>query len=168
MNYCGITNVDIANGTGCRVVLWISGCTHNCPGCHNPETHNYVFGKKFTSDTVKEICNLVNKPYIKGLTISGGDPLDRNIEDLIEIFALCKTVKEKYPEKDIWIYTGYTYEYFYIDDKDVENKKRKDICHEIFKYCDVLVDGSYKEELRDLSLPFRGSSNQRIIYLNKE
>jgi anaerobic ribonucleoside-triphosphate reductase activating protein len=100
--------------------------------------------------------NWLQKSYINGLTLSGGDPLDRNEEELLEILDLCKSIKYKYPNKTIWIYTGYTLE------------SLKDTQLEILKYCDVLVDGPYIESLRDLSLPFRGSSNQRIIYLNNE
>lgn len=165
MNYCGITSPDIANGTGCRVVLWISGCSHHCKGCHNPETWDYTYGKKFDEEAKQNICKWLSKPYIKGLTISGGDPLDRPIEELNEILKLCKFIKSEYPDKDIWIYTGYTYDYFFnITDEDDKNNN-KIICQEILSYCDTLVDGPYMEDLRDLSIPFRGSKNQRIIDL---
>lgn len=155
MNYCGITAPDIANGTGCRVVLWISGCNHKCKGCHNPETWNYTYGKALNEDTKNIIYRWLSKPYIKGLTISGGDPLDRGDDELLELLNLCKEIKNNYPNKDIWIYTGYTYEEL--------NNAQKEVLH----YCDILVDGQYIEELRDLSLPFRGSSNQRIINLKE-
>ena len=168
MNYCGITAPDIANGTGCRVVLWISGCTHQCKKCHNPETWDYKYGKKFDEDAKRIISQWLDKPYIKGLTISGGDPLDRNIDELQEILDLCKYVNDKYPDNDIWIYTGYTYDYFLSNSDDTETQNRKDMCKEIIKCCDFIVDGPYIDSLRDLSLPFRGSSNQRIIDLSLE
>ena len=110
MNYCGITAPDIANGTGCRVVLWISGCNHKCNGCHNPETWDYKYGKKFDEDAKNIIYKWLSKPYIKGLTISGGDPLDRSNDELLEILDLCIYVKTNFPDKDIWIYSGFTYE----------------------------------------------------------
>lgn len=155
MYYSGITAPDIANGVGCRVVLWISGCNHKCVGCHNKETWNYTHGTLFDDDTKKTLYKWLDKSYIKGLTLSGGDPLDRNDDELLEVLNLCKEIKEKYPNKDIWIYTGYTFEEL--------NESQK----EILNYCDILVDGPYMEKLRDLSLPFRGSSNQRIINLKE-
>ena len=153
MYYSGITAPDIANGTGCRVVLWVSGCNHHCIGCHNKETWNYKHGILFNNDARTILDKWLQKSYISGLTLSGGDPLDRNEEELLEILDLCKSIKYKYPNKNIWIYTGYTFE------------SLKGTQLEILKYCDVLVDGPYIESLRDLSLPFRGSTNQRIINL---
>lgn len=160
MKYCGITAPDIANGTGCRVVLWISGCSHHCKGCHNQETWDYSFGKDFDDNAISEIMKWLDKPFISGITISGGDPLDRDINDLQQLFDLCKMIKDKYPEKTIWIYTGYTFEHFFTNVDD-----RKQMCQQILSLCDTLVDGPYIEDLRDLSIPFRGSTNQRIIDL---
>lgn len=157
MNYCGITAPDIANGTGCRVVLWISGCNHKCKGCHNPETWDYKYGKKFDEDAKNIIYQWLSKPYIKGLTISGGDPLDRSNDELLEILDLCIYVKTNFPDKDIWIYTGYTYE-------QLLEKSNNNILN-ILLQSDYLVDGPFIKELRDLSIPFRGSTNQRIIDL---
>lgn len=153
MNYISITSPDINNGTGCRVTLWIAGCTHNCPGCHNPETHNYKAGKPFDEEVEKILLEKLSKPYIKGLTISGGDPLDQQTDTLYELRDLLETVREKFPEKDIWMYTGFKY----------ENLNYLQL--EVTKYVDTLVDGPFKQELRDITLPFRGSSNQRIINL---
>lgn len=153
MYYSGITVPDIANGTGCRVVLWVSGCNHHCIGCHNKETWDYTHGLLFNNDARTILDKWLQKSYISGLTLSGGDPLDRNEEELLEILDLCKSIKYKYPNKNIWIYTGYTFE------------SLKGTQLEILKYCDILVDGPYIESLRDLSLPFRGSTNQRIINL---
>lgn len=157
MNYCGITAPDIANGTGCRVVLWISGCNHKCKGCHNPETWDYKYGKTFDEDAKNIIYQWLSKPYIKGLTISGGDPLDRSNDELLEILDLCIYVKTNFPDKDIWIYTGYTYEQL------LENSNNNIL--NILLQSDYLVDGPFIKELRDLSIPFRGSTNQRIIDL---
>ena len=157
MNYCGITAPDIANGTGCRVVLWISGCNHKCKGCHNPKTWDYKYGKKFDEDAKNIIYQWLSKPYIKGLTISGGDPLDRSNDELLEILDLCIYVKTNFPDKDIWIYTGYTYE-------QLLEKSNTNILN-ILLQSDYLVDGPFIKELRDLSIPFRGSTNQRIIDL---
>jgi anaerobic ribonucleoside-triphosphate reductase activating protein len=157
MNYCGITAPDIANGTGCRVVLWISGCNHRCNGCHNPETWDYKYGKKFDEGAKNIICQWLSKPYIKGLTISGGDPLDRSNDELLEILDLCIYIKTNFPDKDIWIYSGFTYE-------QLLEKSNTNILN-ILLQSDYLVDGPFIKELRDLSIPFRGSTNQHIIDL---
>ena len=154
MNYIDITSPDVNNGEGCRVTLWVAGGPHHCPGCHNPHTHDYNAGKPFTADTYVEIKNMLSKPYIKGLTLSGGDPLGQSENNLNVILNIVRWIKEDLPDKDIWIYTGYKYE----DLKDTQL--------EILKYCDVLVDGPYVEELRDITLPFRGSSNQKIHKLH--
>jgi anaerobic ribonucleoside-triphosphate reductase activating protein len=152
MNYSGITYPDVNNGLGCRVTLFVSGCTHRCKGCHNVPTWDFNFGHEFTIDTKIELFELVSKPYIKGLTISGGDPLD-NYNDVL---LLVKEFREVFGKsKDIWLYTGYVMEDLITLGKD-----------EILNYIDVLVDGEYDESQRDVSLAFRGSSNQRIIYLN--
>lgn len=153
MKYLKITSPDIENGPGCRVTLWIPGCTHKCPGCHNAWTADYNQGQEFTKDTFEELCSILDKPYIKGLTISGGDPLDQDDQTLIDLIQLCFDIKLEYPTKDIWLYTGY-----YKDDL-------KDKQIELLNYIDVLVDGPFEIDKRDTTLPFRGSSNQRIINL---
>lgn len=154
MKYLDITYPDVNNGEGCRVTLWISGCKHNCKGCHNPHTHDYNTGEVFTEDTYNKLSDILSKPYIKGLTLSGGDPLCQLPPTLLQLHNLVKRIKDEFPDKDIWIYTGYY----------KENLKPLQL--EILKYCDILVDGPYIEELRDITLPFRGSSNQRIHRLN--
>lgn len=141
-----ITYPDINNGLGCRVTLWVSGCIHHCKGCQNKETWSFESGREFTDDDKREIFKVLSLPYIKGITFSGGDPLC----SYDDILSLAKEIKEKFPKKDIWLYTGYTFEYIN------ENLK------EILNYIDILVDGKFIEELKDVSLPFRGSSNQRI------
>jgi anaerobic ribonucleoside-triphosphate reductase activating protein len=153
MKYSEITYPDVNNGEGCRVTLFVSGCSHRCKGCHNPETWNFDFGKDFNDDVKNRLFDIVSKPYIKGLTLSGGDPLD-SYDDVLD---LVKEFRNRFGEtKDIWVYTGYV-----IDDLLKLNKE------EILEYIDVLVDGEYIEEQRDVSLAFRGSKNQRIIKMRE-
>lgn len=149
MRYHKITSPDINNGLGFRVTLWLAGCTLNCKFCHNPETHNPLGGKEFTEESLLELLDKLGKPYIKGLTISGGNPFDSNHEELLD---LMKLVKEKYPEKDIWIFSGYT----------LEESLRDPTLTDILKLTDVLVDGRFDYTQRDISLAFRGSRNQKI------
>ena len=147
MRIAGISYPDVNNGLGCRVTLWTQGCSHHCKGCHNPETWSFSGGKEFDGKAKEELFSVLAKSYIKGLTLSGGDPMD----SYDDILALAKETKEKMPEKDIWMFTGYKLDDFINGDKG-----------EILSYVDVIVDGEYKEELRDVSLPYRGSSNQHI------
>lgn len=151
MNFVKIESSSLSNGTGWRVVLWCSGCEHHCYNCHNKETWNPEFGKRFTEKEMNLILELLSKDYIQGLTFSGGDPLFPGNRDTVAQIA--RRVKEVYPDKDIWMYTGYKYE-------DVKNLP-------VMEDVDVLVDGKYINSLRDVSLPFRGSSNQRIIDVQK-
>ena len=147
MNYCEIKKYDIANGDGVRVSLFVSGCRNHCQGCFNPETWDFNYGDLYTEDVEKEITEALKPEYISGLTVLGGDPFEP--ENIEAVTALCKRVKELYPEKTIWVYTGYYFEDF----KD----------REIMKYIDVLVDGPFEMDKKDISLRFRGSSNQRIL-----
>lgn len=149
MNYIKITKNDIANGSGVRVTLWASGCSLHCKGCHNPQTWDFNAGKPFDNVAKQELFNALNKPYIQGITFSGGNPLDRPYE----IFLLINEIKSKFPNKNIWLYSGYTY-----DEICMSREKFKAILG-----VDVLVDGPYIEEQRDITLPFRGSKNQRLI-----
>ena len=149
MRYHNITKDDMNNGEGLRVVLWVSGCNHHCKRCHNPITWDENNGLLFTKETKQELFNELNKDYISGITFSGGDPLhpvNRKI-----ILQLAKEIKEKYPTKTIWCYTGYLYEQV----KDLDN----------FQYLDVLVDGPFIESLADVNYEWAGSTNQRIIKL---
>lgn len=151
MNYHNIKTDDMLNGDGLRVTCWISGCDLKCPKCYNPQTWDFNSGIPFTEETMQELLYDLSKPYIKGITLSGGHPLDPlNAPKVLEIV---KRVKMVFPNKDIWIYSGYVWEDI-IKDETLK---------EILKYTDVLVDGAYVDELRDISLPFKGSSNQRII-----
>ena len=147
MRYHNITTDDMKNGDGLRVVLWVSGCRHHCDGCQNRLTWDPDDGILFDENARNEIFLELNKPYISGLTLSGGDPLfPGNVEE-ITIFA--REVKERFPEKTIWLYTGELWE---------------DICSmEIMKYVDIVVEGPFKKELLDTKLHWRGSSNQRIM-----
>ena len=145
MNYATIKKYDIANGIGVRVSLFVSGCNHRCKGCFNSEAWDFNYGKKFDVNAENEILHVLEKPYIKGLSVLGGEPLQQD-STLLEFL---RKVKSKFPNKSIWLYTGYTYE-------QIKDKKELD-------YVDVLVDGKFVEALKDISLQFRGSSNQRII-----
>ena len=150
MKYESITASDVNNGLGCRVTLWVSGCTHHCKGCHNRQTWKFSSGRPYTPQVEEVLFNEIDKPYIKGLTLSGGDPLD-SPEGVLE---LLKDFRDRFGDtKDVWIYTGYTYEYC------LEHFK------EILNLADILVDGMFDCTKRDTSLAFRGSSNQRIIDL---
>ena len=155
MNYEKIDKCSVSNGAGVRTVLWVSGCDIRCHNCQNPQTWDFNSGIPFTDDTMQELLYDLSKPYIKGLTLSGGHPLDpHNAPKVLEI---AKRVKMVFPNKDIWIYSGYVWEDIIKDET----------LREILKYTDVLVDGAYIDELRDISLPFKGSSNQRIISVQK-
>ena len=150
MKYESITTSDVNNGLGCRTTLWVSGCTHHCRNCHNRKTWSFSSGKVYNEKVEEVLFNEIDKPYIKGLTLSGGDPLDSpdGVLELLQNFR-----KRFGDSKDVWIYTGYTYEECLEHFKD------------ILKLADVLVDGLYQHSNRDTSLAFRGSTNQRIIDL---
>ncbi len=157
MNYGEIKKCDIANGEGVRVSLFVSGCTHHCKGCFNHETWDFTFGKHFTADTEKEILEALDHSFINGLSLLGGEPFERQNQEVLLPFL--HRVKEKYPQKNIWCYTGYTFE----DELLSDSRARCEYTDEMLSLIDVLVDGEYKEELKDITLAFRGSSNQRII-----
>ena len=155
-----ITAPDINNGNGIRITLWVSGCTHHCKGCHNQWTWNFNQGRIFNieqKEIFEELSNWLDRDYVEGLTLSGGDPLCQDKEGLCELLQIINWFKNKYPQKNIWLYTGYTIEKI----KELNN----DLINEIINSIDVLVDGPYIEEKRDVChTPFRGSTNQRIIY----
>lgn len=159
MNYHKIEKTSVANGTGIRVVLWVSGCTMRCKGCHNPETWAFDSGKLFDATAKEELFEALDKPYIRGITFSGGHPLED--ENILCVYELVQEVKEKYPNKDIWLYTGYT-----LDMNDFGNAANN-IRSRLLSMCDVVVDGRYIEEQRDITLLFRGSRNQRLIDAKK-
>jgi anaerobic ribonucleoside-triphosphate reductase activating protein len=157
MNYGSIKKTDISNGSGVRVSLFVSGCTHHCKGCFNPETWNFNYGRLFTEDTEAEIIEALANSYIKGLTLLGGEPLEPSNQRILLPFV--KRIRELYPDKDIWCYTGYTFEQELLQ----ESRARCECTDELLANLDVLVDGEFVEEWKDISLQFRGSSNQRII-----
>ena len=159
MNYCEIKNYDIANGEGIRVSLFVSGCTHKCKGCFNETAWDFNAGVKFTEETEEEILAMLNKPYINGLTLLGGEPFEPANQRRLVPFL--KRVRAKLPDKNIWCYTGYTYE----TDLLGESRVRCECTDEMLSMIDVLVDGEYIEAEKDISLSFRGSRNQRIIRL---
>ena len=150
MRYNKIRKMDISNGPGVRVSIFMQGCAFNCQNCFNQETHDFNGGKEFTDETIQKVLELCNNENIVGLSILGGEPMHpKNIEGTTK---LAKAFKEKFPNKTLWAWTGYNY------DKDIKEK-------EITKYLDVLVDGQYIDKLRDPNLEWRGSSNQRVINL---
>ena len=155
MNYHNITHDDMNNGDGLRVVLWLAACDHKCYNCQNPQTWDSNSGILFDNNAEEEIFTELSKEYISGLTLSGGDPLHRN--NLPEVFLLIKKMEERFPQKTIWLFTGYTWE-------EIENDKQK---YEIVSSCDVIIDGEYIDKLRDITLKWRGSSNQRVIDVKK-
>jgi anaerobic ribonucleoside-triphosphate reductase activating protein len=150
-----ITQPDINNGLGCRVTLWVTGCPNHCPGCHNPETWDKLAGKVFNEKAKSELLELLKKPYIKGLTLSGGEPMDFNDSDKCSVLLdLAKTVKTELPEKDIWVFSGFTL-------RELLSHPSTSI---ILDYVDNLVDGRFEQNLADKSLAFRGSKNQKIYH----
>ena len=152
MNYAKITKYDIANGQGVRVVLWVSGCDHHCKNCHNPETWDSNYGKEFTIETYKELIDALAPDYISGITFSGGDPM--KLENVTTCMEIANLVKQKYPNKDIWCWTGYT-----LDELTNRNDSNTNY---FLGFIDYLIDGEFVEELKDITLKWRGSSNQRI------
>lgn len=145
-----ITYPDVNNGLGCRATLWIAGCTHHCPHCHNKKTWDFMSGKLFTNETKEELLKILSLPYIDGLTLSGGDPID----SYDDVLALVKEIKQILPDKTIWLYTGYEF----AELSNTTNHQWK----EILDYVDYVVDGLFQEDKKDVSLAFRGSSNQHI------
>lgn len=152
MRYNKIRKMDISDGPGIRVSIFMQGCTFNCKNCFNPETHDFKGGKEFTDETINRVLELCAKEHIEGLSILGGEPLHpKNIEGTTK---LARKFKEQYPNKTIWVWSGFLF------DKDLKDK-------EILKYIDVLVDGRYEDELHDFRLKYCGSSNQRVIDVQK-
>lgn len=157
MNYAAIKKTDTANGPGIRVSLFVSGCTHHCKGCFNAETWDFAYGKPYTEATREEILEALRPDYIRGLSLLGGEPMEP--ANRPSVLQLVKEVRQQYPQKDIWCYTGYTFDrdlLAWIAGGDGETE-------ELLSLLDVLVDGEFVEERKNLRLPFRGSENQRLI-----
>lgn len=147
MNFHDITKADMLNGSGLRTVLWVSGCEQHCPNCQNPQTHPKDSGIPFDKEAEEELFESLKPSYIAGITVSGGHPLEEY--NYSEVLRLCKKCKQLFPNKTVWLYTGYIWEHV----KDLE----------IMKYIDVLCDGRFVEELADVNYPYAGSTNQKII-----
>ncbi len=160
MHYGNIKKFDIADGIGVRVSLFVSGCTHHCEGCFQPETWNFNYGNLFTIDTENEIIDALSPDYIDGLTLLGGEPFEPENQKVLLPFL--KKIKEVLPHKTIWAYSGYTFE-----ELSQNSRARCEFTDEILSMLDVLVDGEFKQELKNISLKFRGSSNQRVIDVQK-
>ena len=155
MNYAGIKKTDVANGPGVRVSLFVSGCRHHCKGCFNSETWDFAYGKPFDDDVLNEIMAALEPEYIEGFTVLGGEPFEpENREMVLEVI---KTVREKHPDMSIWCYSGFLFDVL----------KDTDVSKDILKLIDVLVDGRFVEEKKNLRLKFRGSENQRLIDVPK-
>lgn len=155
MNYSNIIPCDTANGEGIRTSLFVSGCTNNCQGCFNKESQDFNYGKSYTKQTEKEILEYVSKPYIAGLSILGGDPLCQNVDGIKQLISLCIATKNF--SKSIWLWTGFTWKQCF---DDIHKQA-------LLSVCDIVVDGQFVESKKDLTLAFRGSSNQRIIDVKK-
>lgn len=152
MRYNKIRKMDISNGPGVRVSIFMQGCAFNCKNCFNPETHDFTGGKEFTDDTIKRVLDLCDNENVEGLSILGGEPMHpKNINGTTK---LAKAFKEKYPDKNVWAWSGFNF------DKDLKDK-------EVVKYLDVLVDGQYVDEQHNPKLEWRGSENQRVIDVKK-
>lgn len=157
MNYATIKAHDVANGPGVRVSLFVSGCTHHCKGCFNSETWDFAYGKEFTKETEDKIIEALKPDFIKGFSLLGGEPFEPANQRAL--YPFLKRVKEMYPNKKIWCYSGYLF------DKELlgESRARCEVTDRMLSLIDVLVDGEFKEELKKLSLRFKGSENQRIL-----
>lgn len=162
MYYGKIRENDIANGTGVRVTLFVSGCRNHCKNCFQPETWNFNYGVPYTEETEVHILKSLSRPYIQGLTLLGGEPMEPENQKVL--VRLLRKVRSICPNKDIWCYTGYTIEQL----QDINSRCHCKVTDELLSLIDVLVDGQYVDELRDITLKFRGSSNQRIIDMHKE
>lgn len=161
MHYSTIKDCDIANGIGVRITLFVSGCTNHCKNCFQPQTWDFDFGEPFTEETEEKLFEMLKPDYINGLTLLGGEPMEPQNQRALVPFL--KRVREAYPNKNVWCFTGFTYEVLKTDG----SHPRCEVTDEMLSLIDVLVDGRYVDELKDLTLQFRGSSNQRLIDMVK-
>ena len=161
MNYADIKYCDVANGKGVRVSLFVSGCTHHCKGCFNEETWNFHYGKPFTEETEKQVLDYLDKSYIAGLSLLGGEPFEHSNQQ--GLLPLLREVRKTYPDLSIWCFTGYLF------DKDIVEHmcKEWDETEEMLSYIDVIVDGEFEEDKKDMMLKFKGSWNQRTILVRE-
>lgn len=161
MYYGALKEYDVANGQGVRISLFVSGCTNHCFQCFQPETWDFSYGQPYTKETEEKILSFLKNDFISGLSILGGDPFE--FPNQRELVKLCQKVKEQFPEKDLWAWTG-----FLLDQDLLEGGKRHcEVTDELLSYIDVLVDGPFIQEKKNIQLAFRGSENQRVIDLKK-
>ena len=160
MHYGEIKNCDIANGEGVRVTLFVSGCTNHCKNCFQPQTWDFGYGQPFTEETEAELLRLLSPRYIRGLTLLGGEPFEP--ENQRALLPFLRKLRRELPEKTVWAFTGFTWEELHTEG----SHPRCEVTDELLSLIDVLVDGRYVEELKDIGLRFRGSSNQRLLDLN--
>lgn len=165
MNYHNLTYPDQNNGDGLRVVLWLSGRSHHCFNCQNPQTWDKNSGIEFDIEAKRELFDELSKDYISGITFSGGDPLHKN--NIIEVNNIVQEIKKQFPNKTIWLYTGYTWEKLFPNILTFGIIPEITLRQQIIKSCNVVVDGPYIDDLRDITLKWRGSSNQRVIDVQK-
>ena len=161
MHYVNIKNYDIADGEGVRVTLFCSGCTNRCEGCFQPETWDFCYGKEYTKETEDQLIQMLTNPNIQGLTLLGGDPFEPSNQRTL--ITLLRRVKQELPTKDVWAYTGFVYEQDLLEGQ----RKHTEVTDEMLSYIDVLVDGPFVIDEKDISLYFRGSTNQRVIDMPK-
>lgn len=161
MHYGEIKDCDIANGIGVRISLFVSGCRNRCPNCFQPQTWDFAYGDPFTAEVEDKILSMLSPAYIQGLTVLGGEPMEA--ENQRDLLPFLRRVRDAYPTKTIWIYSGFTFEELH----DPSCRARCEVTDEILSLIDVLVDGRYVEEKRNISLRFRGSENQRLIDVRK-
>lgn len=162
MYYSSIRQIDISNGQGIRVSLFVSGCQFHCKNCFNKEAQDYNYGNLYTNETEQYILNLASKQYISGLSILGGDPLWQSEEDIFKLISLSQRIRHDL-NKNVWIWSGFTYEQLFDTNNTDNNINTINAQASLVKECDVFVDGKYEDDLRDLHLKWRGSSNQRVI-----
>lgn len=161
MNYADIKRCDVANGPGVRVSLFVSGCTHHCKECFNPETWDFEYGTPFTEETIDLIMDYMKPDYIKGITLLGGEPLEH--ENQKGLLPLVRRIRERYPDKTVWCFTGYDFERDVVGTMMQQWQETK----ELLSYIDVMVDGEFEIAKKDLGLVFKGSSNQRTILVQE-
>lgn len=161
MNYAGVKYCDIANGLGCRTVLFVSGCRNACKGCFQPHTWSFDYGMPFDEEIQQSIIESLKPSYVQGITLLGGDPFEQ--ENQSALLPFMRRVKRECPDKDVWAYTGYIYD----EDLILGGKKYTDCTTELLSMIDILVDGPFIEEQKDIMLKFKGSANQRVIDLKK-
>lgn len=157
MNYCEIKNCDIANGPGVRITLFVSGCRNHCPGCFQPETWDFSFGNPFDEGTQKRLIKMLEPSYIRGITVLGGEPFEP--ENQSALLGLLSEIRRRFPGKDVWIFTGFTWEELHSPDC----RAFTEFTEELINAADVIVDGRFVEEKKNIRLRFRGSENQRLI-----